>query len=241
MDHFLGSMSQPIDWKSLLNFSELNSRVKSHLTKVYATLAVALLSAAVGSYCQIAFHLPAMLFQFGFVLSTIAFAMMNRAPENMSTRANALMGVAFLKGGAIAPLIESVAFIDPSIVTTAFLGTSVIFIAFTLTSLKAERRSYLFLGGILLNAMLLLGVVGFASFFFHIPAVFAVQLYGGFLVFCGYVLYDTQLLVEKANAGSYDYPQHALELFVDFVAIFVRLLIILAKNSENDKKKKERR
>mmetsp|Transcript_21717 Transcript_21717/g.56393 ORF Transcript_21717/g.56393 Transcript_21717/m.56393 type:complete len:184 (-) Transcript_21717:84-635(-) len=183
--------------------------------------------------------------------------MMNRAPENMSTRANALMGVAFLKGGAIAPLIESVAFIDPSyviafvpfsslikhfsIVTTAFLGTSVIFIAFTLTSLKAERRSYLFLGGILLNAMLLLGVVGFASFFFHIPAVFAVQLYGGFLVFCGYVLYDTQLLVEKANAGSYDYPQHALELFVDFVAIFVRLLIILAKNSENDKKKKERR
>mmetsp|Transcript_21718 Transcript_21718/g.56396 ORF Transcript_21718/g.56396 Transcript_21718/m.56396 type:complete len:205 (-) Transcript_21718:241-855(-) len=75
MDHFLGSMSQPIDWKSLLNFSELNSRVKSHLTKVYATLAVALLSAAVGSYCQIAFHLPAMLFQFGFVLSTVRSAL----------------------------------------------------------------------------------------------------------------------------------------------------------------------
>ena len=55
-----------------------------------------------------------------------------------------------------------------------------------------------------------------------------VQLYGGLLLFCGFVLFDTQLIVEKFNLGDNDYIWHSLGLFLDFVNIFRRLLIILA-------------
>jgi hypothetical protein len=54
----------------------------------------------------------------------------------------------------------------------------------------------------------------------------------------GYVLYDTQLLVEKAEAGQLDEVRGALSLFVDFAAIFVRLLIILARSADQKQQRR---
>ena len=49
--------------------------------------------------------------------------------------------------------------------------------------------------------------------------------------------YDTQLIVEKASAGDMDHVRHALDLLVDLIAIFVRVLIILMKNAEEKNRK----
>lgn len=53
------------------------------------------------------------------------------------------------------------------------------------------------------------------------------QLYFGLLVFVGYIVVDTQDIIEKAHYGDLDYVKHALTLFVDFVGVFVRILIIM--------------
>lgn len=53
------------------------------------------------------------------------------------------------------------------------------------------------------------------------------QLYFGLLVFVGYIVVDTQDIIEKAHFGDLDYVKHALTLFTDFVAVFIRILIIM--------------
>lgn len=53
------------------------------------------------------------------------------------------------------------------------------------------------------------------------------QLYFGLLVFVGYMVVDTQEIIEEAHLGDLDYVKHALTLFTDFVAVFVRILIIM--------------
>ena len=42
------------------------------------------------------------------------------------------------------------------------------------------------------------------------------------------MLFDTQLIIERKENGDDDYIRHSIDLFLDFVAIFRRLLIILA-------------
>ena len=53
------------------------------------------------------------------------------------------------------------------------------------------------------------------------------QLYFGLLVFVGYIVFDTQEIIEKAHFGDGDYVKHAWTLFMDFFGVFVRILIIM--------------
>ncbi len=48
------------------------------------------------------------------------------------------------------------------------------------------------------------------------------------------------MIIEDAHAGRKDFVAHALDLLIDFVAVFVRLLIILTRNANNKKERKER-
>eukprot|EP00292_Cryptomonas_paramecium_P033799 CAMPEP_0113729794 /NCGR_PEP_ID=MMETSP0038_2-20120614/42773_1 /TAXON_ID=2898 /ORGANISM="Cryptomonas paramecium" /LENGTH=77 /DNA_ID=CAMNT_0000661727 /DNA_START=575 /DNA_END=808 /DNA_ORIENTATION=- /assembly_acc=CAM_ASM_000170 len=67
--------------------------------------------------------------------------------------------------------------------------------------------------------------------------LYEVELFGGLLIFIGYVVFDTQMIIEDASAGRKDFVRHALDLLLDFVAVFVRLLVILARNSEKKERK----
>jgi hypothetical protein len=57
------------------------------------------------------------------------------------------------------------------------------------------------------------------------------QVYFGLLIFLGYMVYDTQEIIERACHGDMDYIKHALTLFTDFVAVLVRILVIMVSLS----------
>jgi FtsH-binding integral membrane protein len=41
------------------------------------------------------------------------------------------------------------------------------------------------------------------------------------------MVFDTQEIIERAHGGDMDYIKHALTLFTDFVAVLVRILVIM--------------
>ena len=49
----------------------------------------------------------------------------------------------------------------------------------------------------------------------------------GLLTACLYIIYDTQIIIEKAENGDKDVVSHTLTLFVDLFNIFIRILEIL--------------
>lgn len=130
--------------------------------------------------------------------------------------------------------------VEPLLPVFALAGSMLVFAGLSVSALFARRRSYLALGGLLwtsLCGMLLLMVV---NVFTPRLVGFGVMLYGGLVMLCGFVLYDTQVIVEKVSAGDTDYVGHAMELLIDFVGMFKRFLIIMMRN-QNRRKRNERK
>ncbi|CAN6461104.1 unnamed protein product [Victoria cruziana] len=154
-----------------------------------------------------------------------------------------LMVAAMCQGATLGPLIDVVIQFDPSVLVSAFVGTSIAFACFSGAAIVARRREYLYLGGLLSSGISILLWLQFASSIFGgSTAMFKFELYFGLLVFLGYMVVDTQKIIERAYQGDMDYVKHSLDLFTDFVAVFVRMVIIMTKNaSERSEKEKKRR
>jgi len=119
------------------------------------------------------------------------------------------------------------------IIVMALGCTFLLFACFSLSALFAERRSMLYVGGFLMTSLSFLVFLGFFNIFFGFQLLTRIQIYFGLFIFCGFVMFDTQLIIEKAEMGNLDFVSHALELFLDLFNIFIRLVMIL-----NSRKKK---
>lgn len=238
MDAFLGQ--RPISFRALTDFSKLDTQAKKHLKNVYAALAVSTLTAAVGAGIHVFTHIlqGGFLAAIGSIGFMLALGLTANEPKNQTKRLAYLVGMAFCTGLSLGPLIDHVVSIDPSIVSTAFFASCLIFVCFSLCALWAEDRSYLYMGGTLMSAMSLLAVFGLMNIFFQSQLIYQIHLYGGLVLFCAFILYDTQLIIEKQRNGDNDFIWHSVDLFLDFINIFRRLMVILS-NKESSKKKRK--
>jgi len=227
---------------TVLKFTDLDSRVQKHLAKVYATLMAAVMLAAVGIATDVMYSIGGTLTMCVAFGSLIWLSFTPPTAENQSKRYALLGAFAFAQGTSLGPLVGAVLQLNPALLLTAALSTTAIFACFSLSALFTKRRSCLFLGGYLSSAISAMLMMRLGSWIFgYGRLMFNMELYLGLLVFSGYVLFDTQLVVERASAGDMDNVQHALDLFVDFVAIAVRVLVILMKNQEKKDQRKRRR
>ncbi|NXD88444.1 BI1 inhibitor, partial [Halcyon senegalensis] len=81
--------------------------------------------------------------------------------------------------------------------------------------------------GFLLSGLTLMLLSSVLNAFLRSAWLFTANLYLGLMIVCGFVLFDTQLIIEKAESGDKDYIWHCVDLFLDFVNIFRELLMIL--------------
>lgn len=230
-----------INFDALFKFSQISHSTQLHLKNVYSSLAACMFVAAAGSYVHVFTR-----FLQGGILSALAslammfwLAMTPHSPETEKKRLMILGGFAFLTGLGLGPTLDFVMAVNPSIIVTAFMGTSIIFVCFTLSALYARRRSYLFLGGTLMSGLSLLLITSVMNMFFGSVLLFKVHLYLGLVIMCGFVLFDTQLIIERAENGDKDYVWHCVDLFLDFITIFRKLMIILSMNEKDKKKEKK--
>jgi len=220
--------------------STLERPIQHHLKQVYTCLTMSTVAAAAGAFLHL-YSKAGNLFlvslaAMGFLLTL--FATPDESGKNAKSRIGLLLGFAFCTGFGLGPLLDTVIRINPSIIPTALLSTTLIFTCFSLCSLASPRGQYLLLGAPLLSLFSLLSLLFLANIFIGSTMIFQVYLYVGFAVMCGFVLYDTQLIITKRRLGDKDFVWHSVDLFIDFVNIFRYLLIILAQKDDSQKKRK---
>lgn len=212
--------------------------VKQHLKNVYACLSMSTMAAAIGA----SVHLFTDVLQAGFMSgigALVFFGLLMATPDdngkNLRLRLGYLLGFALLSGVGMGPLLEHVILIDPSIIITALVCTTLVFTSFSLCALFSDQGKWLYLGGVLMTYLNTMLILSLANLFFGFTFLFQVHLYLGLAVMCGFVLYDTQVIIEKRRMGSTDFITHSLDLFIDFIGIFKRLVIILTQKVINDR------
>ncbi|BFZ15419.1 hypothetical protein BsWGS_18458 [Bradybaena similaris] len=237
---FSGSNNGGIFSPALFNFDHLEPHVQSHLKNVYGTLSVGMLSAALGAYVHFCtglgeWYLLTLLASIG-LLIWLMFEKHER--KNIGKRMAIFTAFTMLSGMSLGPLLELVVLIDPSIIVTALAGTAVIFISFTMSALLTRSRMFLYMGGFLMSSLMYLLILQFISRLTGSRLGFDIVIYGSLALFSAFVLYDTQLIVERKRRGDDDFIWHAVDLFIDAIDIFKSLLIILANKEEGKRRRR---
>lgn len=196
------------------------------------------LAAAIGA----CIHLFTNIIQAGFLSAIgaiVCFILLVSTPDDngkkLQLRVGYLLGFATLSGVGLGPLLEHVIRVDPNIIVTALLGTTLVFMSFSICAMLSERGKWLYLGGFLMSLLNTIFILSLANLFFGSNLLFQAHLYLGLITMCGFILYDTQLIIEKRRMGSKDFVAHSLDLFIDFIGLFRRILIILTQKVNSDR------
>eukprot|EP00043_Microstomoeca_roanoka_P011716 m.110701 g.110701 ORF g.110701 m.110701 type:complete len:243 (+) comp15273_c0_seq2:608-1336(+) len=230
----------------MFDLSHIKQDTQRHLVRVYGALTTTTAVAAAGAILHntvlASFFSGFWLFFLGSIFCIF---------QLHSTRCNAvhqplsrwlyLLGFGLLSGISVGPLLDLVAYIDPSIPTSALIMTTLVFATFTMMALKSPSRSMLYLGGTLGSLMLVSITMGLLNLFVGSLFIFKLELMLGIGIFSGLIAYDTQVIIEKHRLGDADYLSHALDLFIDVVALFRRILVLLAEMKTSSSSSNERR
>ncbi|NXC68165.1 LFG4 protein, partial [Anhinga anhinga] len=117
-----------------------------------------------------------------------------------------------------------VSFYDVSIVLQAFILTTAVFLGLTAYTLQSKRDFSKFGAG-LFACLWILIFSGFLRLFFYSETIELVFAAAGALLFCGFIIYDTYLLMHKLSPEEYILA--AINLYLDIINLFLHLLRVL--------------
>ncbi|XP_039140776.1 protein LIFEGUARD 2-like [Dioscorea cayenensis subsp. rotundata] len=120
------------------------------------------------------------------------------------------------------------AFTSGKVILEAAILTAVVVIGLTLYTFWAVKRGqdFNFLGPFLFASVLVLMVFALIQIFFPLGKI-SVMIYGGLaaIIFCGYIVYDTDNLIKRYTYDEYIWA--AVALYLDVINLFLSLLTLL--------------
>ncbi|NWR69758.1 LFG4 protein, partial [Centropus unirufus] len=130
----------------------------------------------------------------------------------------------YLLFGFVIYFLLIVSFYDVSIVLQAFVLTTAVFLGLTAYTLQSKRDFSKFGAG-LFACLWILIFSGFLRLFFYSETIELVFAAAGALLFCGFIIYDTHLLMHKLSPEEYILA--AINLYLDIINLFLHLLRLL--------------
>ncbi|XP_017048537.1 bax inhibitor 1-like [Drosophila ficusphila] len=213
--------------------------VRKHLSKVYMVLGSTAAATAMGALLQMRDFLDlGALAVVAALILVLGLIFYKDNGKNYYTRLSMLYALGFCSGQTLGP-IDNICSINPAIILSALTGTFAIFISLSLVALLSKQGKYLYLGGMLASVIATMALLSLLNMVFKSYFVEVTELYVSLFVFAAFIVYDTQNIVVKCRNGNRDVVQHAMDLFLDVLNIFRRLLIILKQREE--RKQNERR
>ncbi|RAL42158.1 unnamed protein product [Cuscuta campestris] len=119
------------------------------------------------------------------------------------------------------------AYTSGKVILESAILTAAVVVALTLYTFWAAKRGYdfSFLGPFLFGAIVVLFLFSMIQLFFPMGKI-TVMIYGGLasIIFCGYIVYDTDNLIKRYSYDEYIWA--AVALYLDVINLFVSLLTI---------------
>jgi len=162
-------------------------------------------------------------------------------PENSAAKHLFWLGFNACQAATLSPLF----FFSPAILSRAALYTCGVVGSLSYIGATASNDKYLYLGGPLLAGVTVVALSSLAPMALPLGArslAFAesISLYGGLAVFGGFVLFDTQKILQHARMAEAgvikrDALKESISLELDMINIFIRMVQILTM--QNNKRK----
>ncbi|UVC54752.1 hypothetical protein MACJ_003723 [Theileria orientalis] len=225
---------------TIFNTAPITEAQKYHMTKVYNTLAytglITFITVALNGPWKYVNPLIASLL---LILSLVYIAFTKYNKDELNLKRMAALTVFPMSIGIIHKnFISQVVAVKPELVNTALMATVGIFTSFSLAALYISSRLTMYITSTLGSMALYLALASFANLFVGSELAHGVVLSMGIVVFVGYIVIDTQRILEDFSQGDEDYMMHAILLYYDLFELFFRILIML-KNKE-DRKEREK-
>lgn len=119
------------------------------------------------------------------------------------------------------------AFTSGKVILESVILTAVVVVSLTLYTFWAARRGhdFNFLGPFLFGAVMVLMVFALIQILFPLGKI-SVMIYGclASIIFCGYIIYDTDNLIKRFSYDEYIWA--AVSLYLDIINLFLALLTI---------------
>jgi uncharacterized protein len=194
------------------------------------SLAIAFLGTMAGAFVvPDGLFMPLMILEFAMLITAFFF----RRKKAISY--SFLYIFTFISGITLYPIVAHyLSSSGANVVVMAFASTTVVFSGIAIYAAKS-KHNFSFLGGFLLAALLALVTISIFNIFFPLGSTgMLAYSFIGVLVFSGYVLFDFSRM-KHYGVRAEEVPLMALNLYLDFINLFISILRILGILSSKDK------